>query len=105
MRGKPPKNPMPNESDQQSQIRLQNSRDISVMFAKYAIQKGMLEGVTIRWNGADRPHVRRDKHELAFIAGKREVTKELSDTALVNLQAKVCFEVVWRIIREAVEEL
>ncbi len=75
------------------------------MFAKYAIQKGMLEGVSIRWNGVDRPNVRRDRHELTFVAGKREVVKEISDTALVNLQAKVCFEVVWRIIREAVDEL
>ena len=99
------KDAVPEPPDKYAKIRLRNSQDISVIFVKLAMQKGMMDGLAMRWNGADRPTVAREKHQIEFIAGKRIVRRELSDSALVNLQANVCLEVVWKMIREVVTEL
>ena len=96
---------MSDQAGKYAKIRLLNSRQISAIFAKLAFQKGIVDGLAIRWDGADSPFAARDIHLIQFFAGTRTVHRELSDSALINLQTKVCLEVVWKMIREVVAEL
>lgn len=96
---------MSDQADRYAKIRLLNARDIEAIFVKVAYQNNMVDGLSIRWDGSDWPQSARDTHQVEFSAGSRTVCRQLSDSALVNLQTNVCLAMVWKMIREAVAEL